>query len=126
MFPSDNYQPEDDDPPAPAMTFNEYQEGAQRTWRTDKAQETRVTTAALGLAGEAGEVCDLLKKFYGHDKALDLKALRAELGDVLYYIAALCIEHDWTLEDIARENNLKLRLRHPNGFSPAYHNTGGK
>jgi NTP pyrophosphatase (non-canonical NTP hydrolase) len=42
--------------------------------------------AAMGLAGEAGEVCDLLKKHLLHGKELDRDELNKELGDVLWYL----------------------------------------
>jgi NTP pyrophosphatase (non-canonical NTP hydrolase) len=43
----------------------------------------------LGLASEAGEVADLLKKRL-RDGKWDAEAMADELGDVAYYFARLC------------------------------------
>lgn len=40
---------------------------------------------ALGIAGETGEVCDLVKKHIGHGHPLDKSKLVKELGDLLWY-----------------------------------------
>jgi NTP pyrophosphatase (non-canonical NTP hydrolase) len=45
--------------------------------------------AGLGLAGDAGEVADMVKK-YLRDGVLDRERLAHELGDVLFYWAQLC------------------------------------
>lgn len=74
---------------------------------------------ALGLAGEAGEVADLLKKSLFHGHQVDPATLRKELGDVLWYIAALATMSGLTLEEIAAANIEKLRRRYPQGFSEA-------
>ena len=89
-----------------------YQALAQRT-----AGEITPAIAALGLAGEAGEVADLLKKHLGHGHPLDVDQLRTELGDVLWYIAALCTLYNITLDSVAAANIDKLRKRYPDGFS---------
>jgi len=98
-------------PPAPRPMAS-YQALAQRT-----AGEITPAIAALGLAGEAGEVADLLKKHLGHGHPLDVDQLRTELGDVLWYIAALCTLYNITLDSVAAANIDKLRKRYPDGFS---------
>lgn len=72
-----------------------------------------------GIAGEAGEVCDLIKKVHGHGTPFDGEKLKKELGDVLWYVAALADAHGFTLADVAEANAAKLRARHPNGFTVA-------
>lgn len=72
---------------------------------------------AHGLAGEAGEVCDLLKKVHGHGKPCDREALVKELGDVMWYLANLADAHGITLSEVAAANVEKLRVRYANGFS---------
>lgn len=70
-----------------------------------------------GLAGEAGEVCDLLKKTHGHGKPYDAEQMKKELGDVLWYVANLADAHGFTLSDVAKANVDKLRARYPEGWS---------
>jgi NTP pyrophosphatase (non-canonical NTP hydrolase) len=74
---------------------------------------------SLGLAGEAGEVCDLLKKVHGHGKPYDADKLKKELGDVLWYLANLASAHGFSLSDVAQTNVDKLRARYPEGFTVA-------
>lgn len=66
----------------------------------------------LGLAGEAGEVVDLIKKKYRGDNIEDFRSLLAEeMGDVLYYLSRLAITHNLSLEDIAIGNVKKVLVR---------------
>lgn len=71
----------------------------------------------LGLAGEAGEVADLLKKKYGHGKQVASDDVKKELGDVGWYGNALADSFGYSAEDIASGNSDKLRARYPSGFS---------
>lgn len=71
----------------------------------------------LGLAGEAGEVADLLKKKYGHGKDVPRENIAKELGDVGWYQNAIADSFGYTAEDIATTNSDKLRARHPQGFT---------
>lgn len=97
------------------MTINEYQEKAQRTSST-KTPTHKLTNACLGLAGEMGEVCDLLKKalFQGHE--LDADKLIEEAGDCAWYLAELATALDVSLETILDRNIAKLEKRYPDGF----------
>lgn len=70
----------------------------------------------LGLAGEGGEVADILKKHVFHGKALDTAHLFEEVGDVLWYLDRLCWLMGWTLEEVMQANVAKLRKRYPGGF----------
>jgi NTP pyrophosphatase (non-canonical NTP hydrolase) len=72
---------------------------------------------ALGLNGEAGELGELLKKHYGHGIPLDPAKLASELGDVLWYLAAIATAHEIDLNAVARGNIWKLRQRYPDGFT---------
>lgn len=66
---------------------------------------------AMGLAGETGEVVDLLKKVIFHGKPLteELRAkLILEMGDVLWYFALLAKLVDVPLETIIERNVVKL------------------
>jgi len=104
------------------MYLNKYQEEATRTARNFEDVEmgpTKLALAnwALGLAGEAGEAAELVKKHVFHGHELDLAEVRKELGDVLWYIANLAETVGLEMEDIAKANIEKLKARYGDGFS---------
>ena len=67
---------------------------------------------ALGLAGEAGEVCDKLKKHIRvGDTVFDIDAIEKELGDTLWYLTSIADELGLTLEDIMETNMAKIKDR---------------
>ncbi len=99
------------------MRLIEYQELARRFANVAIPREARKANWALGLAGESGEVADLLKKALFHGHSLDVDELEKELGDVLWYIANLAYEYGISLEAVAHYNVKKLRKRYPEGFS---------
>lgn len=73
---------------------------------------------ALGLAGEVGEVVDLIKKDRFQSQPFDRDKLRNELGDVLWYLTSLATSVGMTLQEVAEANAAKLRKRYPDGFVP--------
>lgn len=73
---------------------------------------------AVGLAGETGEVIDLIKKHCFHSQKLDKEKLIKELGDVRWYFEYLLAATGITMEEVEQKNIEKLRKRYPNGFSP--------
>ena len=72
---------------------------------------------AMGLAGESGELVDLMKKEVHHHHNPDVEAIKKECGDVLHYLAGIATMYGLTLEDIAMANIEKLNKRYPTGFS---------
>lgn len=98
---------------AATLSFADYQQFAKQT-DISPAGETKLYYLGLGLAGEAGEVANKVKKII-RDKALDSEAIASELGDVLWYLAVLARELDIPLEYIARANLDKLAERRVNG-----------
>lgn len=101
------------------MNMNQYQELAQRTSNKALTKGYHLINGALGLAGESGEVADLVKKTYmqGH-KEIDRAMIAKELGDILWYIAEAAAAIDYDLDTIAQMNIDKLRKRYPEGFDP--------
>ena len=97
------------------LDFATYQQQAQTTAVYPGRGEGNYTYPALGLAGETGEVCEKLKKAIrdeGGAISSERKALLAkELGDVLWYIAALSTELGLSMEEIAAGNLAKLAAR---------------
>ncbi len=104
----------DDNP----LTLQDYQHLAQRTSGAGGSGERRLMVAALGLAGEAGEFANLVKKLTAHGHSIGPEALADELGDVLWYIAEAAAASGLDLGDIARQNVEKLMKRYPDGFDP--------
>lgn len=94
-------------------SFNDYQK-----FCVGRAGKKSLDFAILGLgvAGEAGEVADLIKKHLGHGHTLDRNKLANELGDVLWYVGVLAYMAGFSLSEIAEINKAKLVSRYPNGF----------
>ena len=97
------------------INFDEYQRAAQRTANKNAYDIEKIMNGCLGLAGESGECCDILKKnmFQGHK--LDEEHLIEELGDVLWYCATLSKDLGYTLDEIAEINYQKLHSRQLRG-----------
>ncbi|MFQ3580870.1 MAG: nucleoside triphosphate pyrophosphohydrolase family protein [Chloracidobacterium sp.] len=100
------------------MTLDEYQQAAERTAAYPNRGHNLVYPV-LGLASEAGEVAGKLKKAIrdtGGQLSEDQRArLLDEVGDVLWYVAAICAELDTSLEAVARANLDKLASRAERG-----------
>ena len=98
------------------MTGNEYQALAMRTAGATTPEELLIN-GVMGMCGEAGEACDLVKKhvFQGH--TLDKEHFAKELGDVLWYIAAAAASVGYSLDTVMQMNIDKLKARYPDGFS---------
>ena len=92
------------------MDLKTYQAAAHETavYPADRALEY----VALGLAGEAGEVSNKVKKLIrdGDDQG-KREVIASELGDALWYIAELATVLGADLEDIAKCNIAKLNDR---------------
>lgn len=77
----------------------------------------KLSLGCFGLAGETGEVVDLIKKHLYHGKDLDRENLIKELGDVRWYFEYLLICNDLSIQEVEKKNVEKLRKRYPEGFS---------
>lgn len=99
------------------MDFQQYQTESAQFKAKDLDPTTEIAVWTLGLAGESGEVADMIKKHLGHGHPLDTMALAKELGDVLWYLSQICDYYDLNLEAIAVGNINKLNKRYPYGFS---------
>lgn len=94
------------------MDMDTYQRKAKTTAIYPK--EVSVIYPALGLAGEAGEVANKVKKLL-RDHNLDKEAIKSELGDCLWYIAILADDLGATMSTIASKNLEKLGRRKAKG-----------
>ena len=95
------------------MTPNEYQELAKQTLTPEC---DTIDYLALGLAGESGEVAEVVKKHIRGDFDWDVLNLRlmGELGDVLWYVSNIAGKAGINLEDCMRYNIQKLQARQAN------------
>jgi NTP pyrophosphatase (non-canonical NTP hydrolase) len=94
-----------------SMDFNDYQIKSRKT-AGYPAIGHPVIYPTLGLVNEAGEVAGKIKKVF-RDKGGEIseetrQALKAELGDVLWYIAQVATELDLSLDEVAEYNIAKL------------------
>ena len=100
------------------MNFSDYQTRSRATAQYPSIGHP-VIYPVLGLANEAGEVAGKVKKIF-RDKGgaigdAEREALKAELGDVLWYIAQVCTELGLSLDDAAESNLAKLLDRQQRG-----------
>jgi NTP pyrophosphatase (non-canonical NTP hydrolase) len=97
------------------MNLNEYQKAARAT--AVYPDEWKIVYPALGLAGEAGEAVEKIKKAirkskgYAFKNELDYAGLIKELGDVMWYVANLCTDLGIELELVGQTNLEKLASR---------------
>jgi len=100
-----------------AMDFNSYQRTAITTAIYPATH--KILYPALGLAGEAGEVANKVKKLVrdGTSSLPDKwkEHIASEIGDVLWYCAVLADDLGMSLGRIASENEIKLAQRKKKG-----------
>ena len=101
------------------MDLNQYQQNARKTALYPNVGENPIYPT-LGLAGEAGEVADKVKKVLrdreGIFDSYSKDSIKLELGDVLWYVSQLSCELGFELEDVARTNLEKLASRSRRGI----------
>ena len=100
------------------MELKEYGELAMKTAIFPK--EDGYVYTALGLAGEAGEIANKVKKFirddFDDEEMQDkLSDVAEELGDVLWYVAAVAHVIGTDLDTVAKNNLYKLAERQRKG-----------
>jgi NTP pyrophosphatase (non-canonical NTP hydrolase) len=100
------------------MDFDEYQKKSRKT-ALYPAIGHPVIYPTLGLVNEAGEVAGKIKKVFrdkdGQISEETRQALKAELGDVLWYLAQVSTELGLTLDEVAQANIVKLYDRQERG-----------
>lgn len=100
------------------MTFNEYQKLSRKTAIYPDIGNNFVYPT-LGLAGEAGEVAEKIKKVLRDKNGIVDEAvkedIKKELGDVLWYVSQVATELGLSLGDVASLNIEKLYSRHKRG-----------
>ena len=97
------------------MEFSAYQRAACETSELGLGGPQGAIAPMLGLASETGSILNVYKKYLrdGIDLAANQELLREELGDLLWYAAAVATACDLDLEDIAEANLRRTRDRYP-------------
>lgn len=93
------------------MNINTYQEEASKT----AIYKDKLIYPTLGLCGEAGEMANKVKKILRDNNGQISEEVKqnliAELGDVLWYVAAIATDLGADLNSVAAENIAKLNSR---------------
>lgn len=89
------------------MDMNLYQYKAN-TFRLPSANSDY---AVAGLVGEVGELLGYMAKSIRDDYPLDPVNIKKELGDILWFVAAIANDFGFGLEDVAESNIKKLESR---------------
>lgn len=102
------------------MLLDDYQDKAVETAIFPRDNNLDIIYPALKLAGEAGEVAEKVGKAIRDDitkfqETAYLDDLAKELGDVLWYVAALADSIGYDLSEIADINLKKLNSRKDRG-----------
>jgi NTP pyrophosphatase (non-canonical NTP hydrolase) len=111
------------------MTLSDYQKQSAVTDTSasfDLAKDGLASPAflskAFGLVGEAGEFAEKLKKHYRGDKGNEItpelkESLASELGDVLWYLAAVARYLELDFNQLAQNNLDKVLDRKARGVT---------
>jgi len=84
-------------------------------------KDAHLTHMAMGVAGEAGELLDAIKKSVMYRKPLDRDNVLEECGDILFFIQGILNHYNSTEDDsvtineVIRMNRLKLSRRYHKG-----------
>ena len=97
------------------MDMYQYQLFASKGIRPESEGKNPLVGFALGLAGEAGEVVDGIKKreYHGRTDEITVDYLIEELGDVMWYVANIATTLGVTLDEVLERNYNKLCNRYP-------------
>lgn len=88
--------------------------------RLNDQKTARLIHYALGLATEAGEFQDAVKRYIAYGKELDSTNLKEEVGDILWYVARICSLYGWSMDEVTNLNIQKLKARFPEKFTETH------
>jgi NTP pyrophosphatase (non-canonical NTP hydrolase) len=106
--------------------INRVQEVDLQDMENDKTfvNTSLLLTAAIGMAAETGEFCEIPKKVFFQGKPINEETMfhmKRELGDIFWYWTNACRALDLDPNDVIAENVNKLKARYPGGeFDPYY------
>lgn len=85
--------------------------------RLQSVENQRLLHAGIGLATEAGEFLDALKKHVFYGKDLDKVNLREEMGDIFWYCAIIADQLEVDFSEVMERNITKLKARYGDKFT---------
>jgi len=103
-------------------TLNEYQQHNRRLYKPHvrlSEMDAALLDWVLGLAGEVGELAELVKHCVFHGESLNKMIVAKELGDILWYVGATADTLGIKLQDVMELNKAKLDHRHGAVYSDA-------
>jgi NTP pyrophosphatase (non-canonical NTP hydrolase) len=102
------------------VEFSAFQRAARETSQLRLGGPQAAIAPMLGLASETGSILNVYKKYLrdGIDLAANREFLREELGDLLWYVAAVATACGLDLEEIAECNLRRTRDRYPTKRPP--------
>jgi NTP pyrophosphatase (non-canonical NTP hydrolase) len=100
-----------------SVELRESQDLAKIAERFQDIGTVRLVHSMIGLATEAGEIQDMMKKHLFYGKEIDRTNLVEELGDVMWYVGLACSELGVTLDEVMAKNNDKLAARYGDVFT---------
>ncbi|MCK9235999.1 MAG: hypothetical protein M0P09_06750 [Acholeplasmataceae bacterium] len=93
-----------------------YAQMVENLFKEMDTPEATLMHAAIGVAGEGGEVLDAVKKTWVYGAKVDAAHILEELGDSIFYIQKILNIFGWTWADIRMANRMKLARRYPDGI----------
>lgn len=101
------------------LSLDEYQRFAHATSKKTSIGGDLLPYPVLGLAGEAGELANKIKKLYRDSKGFltetERDELAKELGGVLWYVAEVATVLGLSLRDVGAMNLIQLEDRQRRG-----------
>jgi len=93
------------------MELKDYQKRGYVAIQPHTDEKDTVLNWMVGLSEEVGEVAKLIKhKYYGNEPFTD-EEIASELGDVQWYLMALCTSLGISIDTVAAINLAKLEYR---------------
>lgn len=99
------------------MDIKTYSELALRTYKDMGNPIHNAMHMASGIAGESGEIIDIVKKSFAYGKALDRDHLIEEIGDEMWYLNGILHVLGTTWDEVLAKNIAKLQARYPEGYT---------
>lgn len=88
--------------------MNDYAKSCQETWKL--ANKGGITHLHLGIIGEFGEVCDVVKKYIRGDfKKEEFKSrIKKEIGDLTWYLVTYAYDNNILTYDFPKPKNSRI------------------